>query len=506
MIVKDFLITLIKKYNYYIWYGTSESMFSGGKDHAICVRKDEVNMNCKYCGYSLSEEDDHKFCPECGKNLNDDDVEVFDLRETNEDTESEEEYDEFIEDVVEEEYEEEESASVEEPTKTNKGAGIIAVVAGAVLIGCIIIVLAITSMNKKRQNEKEESTPSNVVQGNETEEIDDTPIGDYSSYKQYVIKLGTYKGVEINMIPDEITDEQVEQQIESLLANTSTVEEVTDRNDVQMGDIANIDYTGYLDGEPFDRGADTGFDLTIGSGQFIPGFEEGLIGAKVGETVDVDVTFPENYSADMAGKAVTFKVTINSIKQTVVPELTEDWVKEHSSNTTIDEYKQTIRTQMEKDAYSNLVSNKSLRVLDVIYQDTEFASYPEDSVNDYIDYMKSIFETYASYSGVSLEEYVTKGTNMTIEEFNESLRKDGEKAAGTDVICFAIADQEGISMSDEEYEEEALKYAKANNYQTVEELEKDYPKKRVYDYLIRTKVLDLISDNAVEITNETADK
>ena len=176
------------------------------------------------------------------------------------------------------------------------------------------------------------------------------------------IIVGQYKGVEIEKVEVEaVTDEDIEDALNELVDEYTTTEDVTDRTDVQDGDIANIDYVGKIDGVEFEGGADEGFDLEIGSGTFIDGFEEGLIGAKVGDTVDVKVTFPDPYenNTDLSGKEAVFTVTVNSIQAEVVPELTDAFVAENTDYTTIEEYRVIVMEAQRLIADDPLIENKA---------------------------------------------------------------------------------------------------------------------------------------------------
>lgn len=496
------------------------------KEDRTVARKDEVNMNCKYCGCSL-EDDDSKYCPECGKALfaedeadtsaqeetveenADDEIETVELSH-----EDDEELYEHSDEDVEEEQEENSSYVQEKPSKGGKGGAIIAAFAAILVIGCIVVVFAVSSMQKKKEdtdssNATETASESTLTEDEQGGEIsgeyvtDDGVVGDYSSYEQYVTTLGDYVGVEIDMTPEEVTDEEVESQVSSKLAAAATTEEITDRTDVEEGDIANIDYTGYIDGEAFAGGTDTGYDLTIGSGTFIPGFEDGLIGATVGETVEVNVTFPEDYAnTDYAGKDATFEVTVNSISQEIVPELTDEWVANNSEYTNVDEYKESIRTQLEETNAQEVQDTKASRILGIIYENSELASYPEDEIQSYVDYMTSYYEYYASMFGTDLEGLVYSSYGMTTDEFTEYLNEAAKVNIGTEIICYRIAALEGMTLTDDEYQEGAQQYATDNGYETVEEFEAAYTKSQIYDRIIMDKVMDFVSENSVEVMGE----
>ena len=169
------------------------------------------------------------------------------------------------------------------------------------------------------------------------------------AYSKYV-ELGDYKGIEYTREVAEVTDTQIQSQVDSLLSSLTETTEVTDRP-IEEGDTANIDFVGTMNGEEFDGGSGEGFDLEIGSDSFIDGFEDGLIGHSVGEKVSLDLTFPENYqSEDLAGKDVNFAVTINSISVKTTPELTDEVVKENTDYDTVDAYKDSVRKDLEKQA------------------------------------------------------------------------------------------------------------------------------------------------------------
>lgn len=435
-------------------------------------------MVCKYCGYTLADDSEDQVCPKCGKSLLEDASDVVDLREVTDEADSEVEEEDYYEDELDDDM-----SLEDKPAKKSKAGVIIAACAGVVLIACLAVVF-VFGFGKKKDTDGSHK------------------IGDYSSYEQYITKLGNYKGVEVSMKVDEVTDEQLDAYIVKLLNNMATQEEVKNRTDVQEGDIANIDFTGYLDGVEFEGGKATGFDLGIGSGQFVPGFEEQLIGVKVGETKDIEVTFPEVYqnNPDLAGKPVVFKVKVNSIKETKVPELTDEWVAANSDVKTVNEYKEVVREQMKKNAYNKLVSNQPFTILDTIYSETEFASYPEEIVENYKGYMLSQYEYIAQMQGVSLEDMINASGTTNMEEFNKTIEEAAKISAGNDVLCFVIAHKEGIKLSDEEYQDEAFKYAKAKQYDSLEQLEAELGKERIYDYLVRQRVLKLLVENCVEVT------
>lgn len=505
------------------------------------AKKDEVNMNCKYCGCLIEDGDESKYCPECGKDLVEGASEGMDEIDSMSVENSEEIIDDFddAQDVYERTTEDDETYGSEDmdsslidsdltlmdmdneeslesnvedkPVKAGKGTGIIVAFAAILLVGCIVVALAVSSMQKKKQNSNMASTNSDSTQsagsGDSDSELsggdatENVVVGDYSEYSQYVTSLGTYVGIEVNMTPTEVTDEEVVNTVNSNVMKGTTTEEITDRNIVQDGDIANIDYTGYMDGEAFAGGSDTGFDLTIGSGSFIDGFEDGLIGATVGETVEINVTFPEGYpQADYAGKEATFKVTVNAIKQQVTPELNDEWVANNSDYSNVEEYQESIRTQLEEAAAQEVMDTKPDRVLEQIYNNSTIEKYPEGRVENFVAYLNSTYESYASMFGTTLENFVTSNFGMTMEEYTEQLTSIAQINVGTEMICYRIAEEEGITLTDEEYQAGAQQYATENGYESVEEFEAAYTKAQIYDRILIERVMEYVASNAVEVT------
>ncbi len=488
------------------------------------AKKDEVNMNCKFCGYLIEDSENKSVCPKCGNSLVDETVEMDELQALNEEefTFSEEEQQQIEENDTFSLEEEEQEGAVENETfaqelyeknnnddsektvKRNKN-GIIAVVAGVVLIACIVVVIAVMK-DKNKQNDdttqavtNETNTTTGNTQTGEEKNEEETVVGDYSKYKEYVTTLGNYKSVEVNMVPEEVTDEQVEARISSILVQSTKVEEITDRTDVQEGDIANIDFTGYMDGEVFDGGSGEAYELTIGSGQFIDGFEDQLIGTKVGETVSIDLKFPEEYqNADVAGKPVTFEVKINSISQQIVPELTEEWLAENTESTSVEDYKKAIRITLEEEVAQNLVDTKGDRILQTIVENSTIESYPQEEVDGFVDYMMSYYEYVATYTGTTLEEYVAS-FGFTLEDFTAYLTENAKISVASQMICYSIAMAENMTLTEEEYKTGAMDYATQAGYATVEEFETAVEKSKIYDQLIMDKVLSLITENAVEV-------
>lgn len=316
--------------------------------------------------------------------------------------------------------------------------------------------------------------------------------------------LGKYKGVEVTVQQLEVTDAQVEEAIQTDLNSNVKSEEVKDRTDVKNGDIVNIDYTGKKDGKAFEGGSSTGYDLTIGSNSFIEGFESGLVGKKVGETVTLNVTFPKEYKvADLAGQPVVFTVKINSIKKQVIPELTEAYVKENTDYDSIDAYKKAKRENLEKDNEATMNSNISNSVIQAIIKDSKVKSYPETLINYYSESYENYVSQMLYYSyQMSVADYI-KAANSTQEEFDANIKSVAENYAALEMAERAIAETEKMSISDEDYKSELKTYMSNYGVSSEDELLKYMTKDQIKDDMLLKKALDLAVANA-KVTKTTA--
>lgn len=322
---------------------------------------------------------------------------------------------------------------------------------------------------------------------------------DYSKY----VELGQYKGIEVTVQSTEVTDDEVTKEIDERLNNDSENKEVKDRA-IKKDDIANIDYVGKIDGKEFEGGSAEGTDLTIGSGQFIPGFEDQLIGVKKGETVDVKCTFPEDYqNEDVAGKDAVFTVTVNSIKEKVVPKLTDAWVKESSSDEykTVEAYKEGVKAELVKNKENQAEVQKTADVLTAIVKNSKISGYPEDEIDEYIDEMKQYYEQMMSMYGMTFDQYLEQ-MGQTEEDFREEAKTAAQATIGRQMVCKMIAKAEGMTVTEEEYkkglEDYAQKYSTTSKTYTAEEFEEAYGKDVVEENILLEKVLTFITDNAVE--------
>ena len=258
----------------------------------------------------------------------------------------------------------------------------------------------------------------------------------------------------------EVTDEEVEELIESRREADRELKVVTGRSIVREGDVVNIDYVGRIDGEEFDGGSDEGYDLEIGSGMFIDGFESGLIDQKVGDTVTLELTFPENYAdSTKAGVKAEFDVTINSIQQYIIPDLTDDYVaglgimdEFGHSVATVDEYRAFVRNYLIERNERDYTSRLEAAIMDALLEKSVFKQDPPKvmvaRLNDYmVEGLTSL--AYQQY-GTDLMTFMMKNYNSTAESYLDDIRKMAEEYVRESIILQAIADKENLSISDDE--------------------------------------------------------
>lgn len=275
----------------------------------------------------------------------------------------------------------------------------------------------------------------------------------YSSYdlSEYV-KTANYKGLEMEKIEESVSDEEVDAQVETNVENTKTTEKVK-TGKVAKNNKVNIDYEGKIDGKTFDGGSATGTDLTIGSGQFIDGFEDGLIGKAVGSTQTLNLKFPDDYSSeDLAGKDVVFTVKINYISKDVIPTYNDAWVAENSDVKTTAEYEKQVKQQLLEDKEAQAKSNTISSLWTEVVDNSEVIKYPEDEVNAYIEEIEQQYQTMADTYGMELKELWEQYGIESEEEYNKSNKEAAQAYVKEQMVMYDIAEKEDLSYTDEEEE------------------------------------------------------
>lgn len=287
------------------------------------------------------------------------------------------------------------------------------------------------------------------------------------------VELGQYTHLGIEKKVEEVTDDDVMADIERARDRAARYIEVTDR-EAKLDDQANIDYQGLLDGVPFEGGTAQGHELVLGSGAFIPGFEDQVVGMKIGEEKDINVTFPENYhSEELAGKPVVFKVKLNSLREKEMPELDDEFVKDVSETAnTVDEYKKEIREKLEKQAEERADAAFESEIIETV-SDNAKIDIPKAMVEEQIDAMLRDMELRMMYQGLRMQDFL-KYSGQTMEQLRDTYRQQAEDRVKTQLTLEAITKAEGIEPTDEEIDKELSRFAEQGK-KTLEEFKKDMP-------------------------------
>ena len=308
------------------------------------------------------------------------------------------------------------------------------------------------------------------------------------------VTLGDYKGVEVVKPVAEVTDAQVEAELNQIAENVASVENVEDRA-AQMGDIANINFLGTVDGIAFEGGAAENFDLTLGSGQFIPGFEEQVVGMNVDETKDVNVTFPEDYNAkELAGKAAVFSVKLNKLSVKNVPAIDDELAKDASEFETLEELKADIREKKLADAQKNIDRTFENAVVEAVAANAT-VEVPNALIEQELDNQMNDFAYRLQMSGMSVEQYA-KMMGGDLNTMRQAFKPVAEKQALSNLVITKVAEVEGITVSDEELEAEFAEMAKAYELE-IEKIKEMVPTEEIKANLQSRKTVKFLVDNAI---------
>lgn len=314
-----------------------------------------------------------------------------------------------------------------------------------------------------------------------------------------VVTLGEYKGVEVEKQAVEVTDEEIMAEIDKERENNSRTIDVDDRA-VQNGDMVKLNFEGFVDGEAFEGGKGEDYDLTIGSGSFIPGFEEQLVGAKIGEEMEVNVTFPEEYqAAELAGKAAVFKCTVNEIKVKELPEADDDFAKDVSEFDTLAEYKEDIKKNLTEKKEKEAKTAKENAVVAKVVENATM-EIPDPMVDGQVRQMADDFARRIQSQGLSVEQYF-QFTGMTAEKLFEQMRPEAEKRIQNSLVLEAVAKAEDIQISDEKVEEELAKMAETYKMEVekLKEIMGDYEKEQIKNDLAIQEAVTMVTEAAKEI-------
>lgn len=310
------------------------------------------------------------------------------------------------------------------------------------------------------------------------------------------VELGEYKGIEIEKVEYNVTDQDVEDRIEQVREQNARWISVED-GPAKEGDRLTIDFKGYINGEAFEGGSAENFALELGSGQFIPGFEEQLVGVKAGEEKEIKVTFPEDYHAeDLKGKEATFVVKVHDIKEKELPALDDDFAKDVSEFDTLDEYKADIKSSMERNAQEAAKAEMENKLIEKISENAK-VDIPDVMVERQLDTMMRDFDFQLRFQGMDLERYVNI-IGMSMDDFRAQYKDEAYNRVKNQLVIEKIIQVEKIEVTEEDFEKEYARLAEQYK-QDVEQVKKRYEGREegLRDSIQIQKAIDFLMDNAV---------
>lgn len=352
---------------------------------------------------------------------------------------------------------------------------------------CGMMVMALVAGCSKKQETKETAATESPAETSEAGSAEGGPEADVDLGE--VTSLGEYKGLEVTRLSTDVTDEELDARIQSILDANPEYVAITDRA-AKNGDIVDIDYVGLKDGVAFDGGTAQGYKLELGSHSFIDGFEEGLVGAKTGEERSLNLTFPKQYhSEELAGQAVVFEVTVNGIEEKKDAVLDDNFVQRMSDFGTVDEFKEDTLADMQKEKEEQADRQLEDDIFLAAVENSEFALNQEAVDNQYNNQL-SYYESMVGMYGMDLASYVSM-FDMTEEEFKEDLRKSAETSIKQQLLVEAIAEKEGFQVEDADREIVAGQYGT-----DVKTLQDTYGEEAVDTTAMMYKTVNFLKENA----------
>ncbi len=308
------------------------------------------------------------------------------------------------------------------------------------------------------------------------------------------VKLGDYKGLKATMLPTEASDEDVDTELENMRDRNSRLVSVDDR-EAQMGDTAEIDFEGFVDGVAFDGGKGENYPLELGSGSFIPGFEEQVAGHKIDEEFDVNVTFPEEYAAELAGKDAVFKCKIHEIKTKEMPELDDEFVKDVSEFDTLDELKADIKKSLSEKKEADAKADFENQLIEQVVENME-CEIPECMFESRTNEMVQDYSYRLQMQGIDLNTYLSyMGQDM--DTFKKTFREGAENQVKASIALEAIVAAENIEVTDEEIDAEVAKLADQYKME-ADQIKAAVPADQLAFDIKTRKALDLVVESAVK--------
>lgn len=305
-----------------------------------------------------------------------------------------------------------------------------------------------------------------------------------------------YKGIEVKKFNTKVSKKDIDNALEQARDKNARTVTVEDRA-LEMKDISTIDFEGFVDGVAFEGGKGENFELTIGSGQFIPGFEEQLVGMKIGEEREINVKFPDEYHAEnLAGKDAMFKVKLISIKSKVLPELDDEFAKDISEFDTLEEYKKDVEKKLKEEKEKQAEADKEAQAIEKIVENTE-VNIPDSMIEDQMEQMVEQFNANLSYQGLNLETYC-QYLGTTVEAFKETLKPQATKDVKLKLALEYIAKTENITATDEDINAKIDELAKEYGNENADSLKNNENiKKYMSERVLQDKTLKVVLDNVV---------
>lgn len=354
-----------------------------------------------------------------------------------------------------------------------------------------VLVLGVTACGEKENTDEAGQTQEAGEEQAEGEDASATGQVTYADLKSTVTSLGAYKGISVERIEEEVTDEAVEKEVWGVKKELASLQDI--EREAQIKDVVIIDYTGYVDGKTQDSLQGSAYELELGSGAFVPGFEEQLIGAKTGEDREVVLTFPEDYYEDMAGKEARFEVHVQKVQEYVMQDNWQESLQEMGYENEEDIFVKA-RQGLEEAAREEADANMEYELLMKVIEGSAYEIQEED-IKAYTDEMMREYQMYAAMYGMDLESYLTQ-QGRTEEEVREMYRETAEFRVKLILTLHEIAKAENIEVTEEECQETLEELAAQYGYEGTEEVEAVYGREMVEDQLIQEKVINLVRENA----------
>ena len=355
-----------------------------------------------------------------------------------------------------------------------------------------------TTDTKDSEDSEKDSTDTDTKEAASSEGKRLVSVKDVSKY----VTIGEYKGLELTRTSQPVTDDDVQAEINYNLEDNGT--EVKDGT-VENGDTVTINFTGTIDGKEFDGGSAEDYELVVGDGEMIDGFEDGIVGMKSGETKELDLTFPDDYYEEsVAGKAVVFKVTLQ--KFTRPAELTDEWVAENTEYKTVDEYRAAVKTQLEDTAVQTADYELYSDAWNEVQAASEIKDYPKEDVDAAKKSYQELNEKYVKDAGMEMADFL-ESQGMSEEDYESECQQYAESKVEQNLIVQGIMDAEGLSIDDEETQKLKDDLIEEYGFASIDEMIETYGEQEINESLALLRVERFIVDNAIvtEVAGDDAD-